>query len=63
MSIFAGFMNAGMVVAIYVIAFLTKLFFGDGNYVPGKFIVAVIGNLIVFLTSFFIYAFGKKDES
>ena len=63
MSIFAGFMNAGMVVAIYVIAFLTGLFFGDGAYVPGKFIVATVGDLIVFITSFFIYSFGKKSES
>ena len=62
MSIFAGFMNAGMVVAIYVIAFLTGLFFGDGAYVPGKFIIALIGDIIVFVTSFFIYAVGVKDE-
>ena len=63
MSIFAGFMNAGMVVAIYVIAFLTGLFFGDGAYVPGKFIVAAVGDLVVFLTSFFIYVFGQKSDS
>ena len=62
MSIFVGFMNAGMVVAIYVIAFLTKLFFGDGAYVPGKFTVAFVGDIIVFITSFFIYAFGQKKE-
>ena len=63
MSIFAGFMNAGMVVAIYVIAFLTGIFFGDGAYIPGKFIVATVGDLIVFITSFFIYSFGKNADS
>ena len=61
MSIFMGFMNAGMVVAIYVIAFLTRMFFGDGAYVPGKFVVALVGDIIVFITSFFIYAWGKKE--
>lgn len=59
MSVFMGFMNAGMVVAIYVIAFLTQIFFGDGSYVPGKFIIALVGNLVVFVTSFFIYC-GKE---
>lgn len=61
MSIFMGFMNAGMVVAIYVIAFLTQLVFHDGSYVPGKFVIALVGNLIVFVTSFFVYC-GKDKE-
>jgi len=62
MSIFAGFMNAGMVVAIYVIAFLTRIFFGDGTFVPGKFKIALVGDVIVFIASFFIYAVGQKKK-
>ena len=63
MSIFAGFMNFGMVVAIYVINFLTKLFFGDASNMGGKFTVAAIGCLIVFITSIPIYALGKGRQA
>ena len=60
MSIFAGFMNFGMVVAIYVINFLTQMFFGDANSMTGKFSVAAVGQLLVFLASIPIYALAKK---
>lgn len=61
LSIFSGFMNGGMVVAVTVLAFLTKLFFGDGTYVPGKFVVGACGAAFCFVTSFFIYA--RKDKA
>ncbi len=60
MAIFAGFMNFGMVVAIYVINFLTQIFFGDANSMSGKFTVAAVGQLLVFLVSIPVYALGKK---
>ena len=63
MSIFAGFMNFGMVVAIYVINFLTRLFFGDVTNMGGKFTVAAVGQLIVFIVSIPIYALAKKDKN
>lgn len=63
MSIFGGFMNFGMVVAIYVINFLTQLFFGDANLVSGKFTVAAVGQLIVFIISVPLYALGKKKKA
>ena len=55
LSVFSGFMNAGMVVAIYVIAFLTQLVCGNGVDVHYKFVVAFVGDLIVFALSFFVY--------
>jgi len=62
MAIFAGFMNFGMVVAIYVINFLTQLFFGDANSMNGKFTVAAVGQAIVFLTSIFVYGMAKSHK-
>lgn len=55
LSVYNGFMNAGMVVAIYIITFLTQLFFGDGTYIHGKFVVALVGDIIVFALSFLVY--------
>ena len=66
MSIFAGFMNFGMVVAIYVINFLTNLFFrgaDEAGYMGGKFTVAAVGCLIVFITSIPIYVMGKNNNN
>lgn len=63
-SIFSGFMNAGMCVAVPVIAFLTKLLCGDDTHVPTKFIVGLIGAAFCFITSFPIYlAKGKKQTT
>lgn len=62
MSIYSGFMNAGMVVAIYIIAFLTGLVCGDPSNVHYKFVVAFVGDIFVFITSFFIYVVGVKKE-
>lgn len=59
LSVYSGFMNAGMVVAVSVLAFLTQIFFGDGAYVPGKFVVGAVMALACFVTSFPIYA--SKD--
>lgn len=59
LSVYSGFMNAGMVVAVSVLAFLTQIFFGDGAYVPGKFVVGAVMALACFITSFPIYA--SKD--
>lgn len=58
LSVYSGFMNAGMVVAVSVLAFLTQLFFGDGAYVPGKFVVGAVMAMACFITAFPIYA-GK----
>lgn len=60
MSVFSGFMNGGMVVAITVLAFLTQMFFGDGTYVPGKFVIGAVFAAFCFVTSFFIYA--RKED-
>lgn len=64
MSIYSGFMNGGMCVAVYVIAFLTMLICGDGTNVHYKFLVGTIGAAICFVTSFPIYlAKDKKQET
>ena len=60
LSVFSGFMNGGMVVAVTVIAFITKLICGDASHVPTKFIVGAIGAAICFITSFPIYL--SKDK-
>lgn len=60
MAVFGGFMNFGMVVAIYVINFLTQLFFGNPNVMSGKFTVAAVGQLITFLVSIPVYGLAKK---
>lgn len=62
MSIYSAFMNLGMVVAIYIIAFLTQLVCGDAGNVHYKFVVAFVGDIFVFITSFFIYVVGVKKE-
>lgn len=61
LSIFSGFMNGGMCVAISVLAFLTKLLCGDGAHVPTKFIVGAGLAVICFITSFPIYM-GKDKK-
>ena len=61
LSIFAGFMNGGMCVAISVLAFMTKLLCGDGAHVPTKFIVGAALAIICFVTSFPIYM-GKDKK-
>ena len=61
LSIFSGFMNGGMCVAISVLAFLTKLLCGDGAHVPTKFIVGAGLAIICFVTSFPIYM-GKDKK-
>jgi len=60
MSVFAGFMNGGMMFAVYILAFLATVFFGDGNSVDGKFTIAFVGSVIVCITSIPIYAVEKN---
>ena len=60
LSVFSGFMNGGMCVAISVLAFLTKLVCGDGGHVPTKFIVGAVLSVVCFVTSFPIYM--SKDK-
>lgn len=61
LSIFSGFMNGGMVVAVTVIAFITQLICGDGSHVPTKFVVGAIGAAFCFITSFPIYLGKSKN--
>ena len=61
MSIYSGFMNVGMFIAIYVIAFFTKLVCGDAGDVHYKFVVGCVGALICTILSIPIYVVkGKK---
>ncbi len=60
MSVYSGFMNGGMMFAVYILAFLAMFFFHDANSVDGKFVIAFVGNLIVFLTSIPLYVVKKK---
>lgn len=60
MSVFSTFMNAGMVVAIYVIAFLTKLICGDAGDIHTKFVVGMVGLILTFVTSIPIYGLAKE---
>lgn len=55
LSVFSGFMNGGMCVAITVLAFLTGLVCGDPGHVPTKFMVGAVLAGIAFVTSFPIY--------
>ena len=58
MSIFSGLMNVGMMVAVYVLAFLAGLFAGDSTSVDGKLFIAFVGVILVFVTAIPIYT-GK----
>ncbi len=60
LSIYSGFMNGGMVVAVTVLAFLANLLCGDPNSVPAKFQVGAILAAVAFLTSVPIYL--SKDK-
>lgn len=60
MSIYAGFMNVGMMVAVYVLAFLANLFTGDSTSVDGKLMIAFVGAVIVAVTSVPIYVGSNK---
>lgn len=62
MSIYSAFMNAGMLIAIYVITFLTQLVCGDGSNIHYKFVVAAVGAVICFVTSLPIYLGKGKYE-
>ena len=61
LSIFSGFMNGGMCVAITVLAFLTKGFFGNGGDVKGKFIVGAVMCIGCVITAIPIFM-GKDKE-
>lgn len=61
LSIFSGFMNGGMCVAITVLAFITKLVCGDGAHVPTKFIVGMVLCVISLVTAIPIYM--GKDKA
>lgn len=62
MSIYAGFMNAGMMFAVYILAFLATVFFGDGTSVMGKLIIAFVGLVIVTVLSFPLYMIKGKSK-
>lgn len=61
MSIYAGFMNAGMMFAVYILAFLARIFFGDANSVMGKLIIAFVGVLLVTVLSIPLYMIRKSN--
>ncbi|MDO4468053.1 MAG: MFS transporter [Bacillota bacterium] len=61
MSIYAGFMNAGMMFAVYILAFLSQTLFGDANSVMGKLTIALIGVILVAILSFPLYSIQKKS--
>lgn len=61
LSIFSGFMNGGMCVAITVLAAITQLFFGNGADVKGKFIVGLVMCIGCVVTAIPIYM-GKDKE-
>lgn len=61
LSIFSGFMNGGMCVAITVLAFLTQLVCGDGAHVPTKFLVGAVLGVGCLITSIPIYM-GKDKK-
>lgn len=63
MSIYSGFMNVGMFIAIYVIAFITKLVCGDGGDVHYKFLVGTVGAVICTVTAIPIYVFKAKKPA
>ncbi|MDO4460243.1 MAG: MFS transporter [Clostridia bacterium] len=59
-SLYAGFMNVGMMVAVYVLATLAGFFFKDSTSVTGKFTIALVGSVLVCVSSFPIYARKRK---
>ena len=61
LSIFSGFMNGGMCVAITVLAFITQLVCGDGAHVPTKFLVGAAMCVGCVVTAIPIYM-GKDKE-
>lgn len=61
LSMFSGFMNGGMCVAITVLAAITQLFFGNGADVKGKFIVGAVMCIGCVVTAIPIYM-GKDKE-
>lgn len=61
LSIFSGFMNGGMCVAITVLAFITKLVCGDGAHVPTKFLVGFVMCVACTITAIPIYAGKDKN--
>jgi MFS family permease len=60
MSIFSGFMNAGMCVAIYVINIATGIICGDSSDIHTKFIVGFALAFATFITSIPIYITKSK---
>lgn len=62
MSIYSGCMNAGMMVAVYALSFLSKTFMG-GDTVMGKLKVALIGCAVCTLVAIPIYMGGKKEKA
>ena len=61
LSMFSGFMNGGMCVAITVLAAITQVFFGNGADVKGKFIVGAVMCIGCVITAIPIYM-GKDKE-
>ncbi|MBQ0066458.1 MAG: MFS transporter [Firmicutes bacterium] len=61
MSIYAGFMNAGMMFAVYILAFLSRMLFGSADSVMGKMTIAFIGTCLVAITAIPLYM-GKNRK-
>lgn len=63
MSIYSGFMNAGMCVAIYVINIATGIICGDSSDIHTKFIVGLVLAAATCITSIPIYCSKSKAEA
>ncbi len=61
MSIYAGFMSAGMMFAVYILAFLSSMLFGSADSVMGKMTIAFIGTCVVAITAIPLYM-GKNRK-
>ena len=62
MSIYSGFMNAGMCVAIYVINIATGIICGDSSDIHTKFIVGFVLAAACCITSIPVYCSKSKAE-
>ena len=62
-SVFAGLMNVGMMICVYVLAGSAKLVFHDSSYVDGKLFIAFILSVVVCITSIFLYSLRDTGAS
>ena len=62
MSIWSGFMNIGMFIAVYFLAFCAQLFTGSSTDIHSKFVVATIGAVLCMVTSVPLYVRKTKAD-